>query len=134
MFTSARNVTGDSYDREKAIRARARQCEKVKNSKEERNKVQRGCVLEKGTARVRERERERRDAVPRRELKREGSEAREKLSNVARVWNDSRSVPAFSKFSKSLPACAFERLSSHYFSLARPSASAWPCSSAWYFV
>lgn len=58
MFTSARNVTGDSYNREKAIRVRTRQCEKVKNSEKERNKVQRGCVLEKGTARVRERERE----------------------------------------------------------------------------
>lgn len=93
----------------------------MKNSEEGRNKVQRGCVLEKEDGEgEREKERER-DAVPRRELKREGSEAREKLSNVARVWNDSRSVPAFSKFSKSLPVCAFERLSSHYFSLARPS-------------
>lgn len=45
-------------------------------------------------------------------------EKREKLSNVARVRNDSRSVPAFSKFSKNLPACPFERLFTRYFSLA----------------
>lgn len=44
-------------------------------------------------------------------------EKREKLSNVARVRNDSRSVPAFSKFSKNLPACPFERLFTRYFSL-----------------
>lgn len=49
-----------SYNREKAIRIRARQCEKVKNSEEGRNKVQRGCVLEKEDGEgEREKERER---------------------------------------------------------------------------